>query len=467
MAAYAGANAKSKQKRRIRMSQTPIRVAVIGSGPSGLYAADALIKQTDFAVSVDVIEKLPTPYGLVRYGVAPDHLKIKSVTAVFQKTLSAPNVRLLGNVEFGKDLSHADLKKHYHAVVYTFGASSDRNLGIPGEDLTGSTSATEFVAWYNGHPDAKDKNFDLDNISGVAVVGAGNVAIDVTRILAKTYDEMFVSDIAAHALEALKTSTVKDVYMLARRGAAQAKFTTKELRELGELVEADILVDPANIELDEASAASIASDIPMLKNIEIMQEFSHKPVEGKPRRVHLKFLVSPVEILGTKNVEGLKIEHNKLDENMNAVGSGEFETLPVQMVLRSVGYKGLPMEGVPYNARKGTIENDTGRVTRDGAVVVGEYCAGWIKRGPSGVIGTNKADAVESVKLLLEDAASFGDIESPSPESVSELLASRGVKVFGMSDWMKLDALEQETGKALGRPRVKVVDLDKMLTIAN
>lgn len=447
------------------MNQNPLRVAVIGSGPSGLYAAEALLKQTEVPVSVDVIERLPTPYGLVRYGVAPDHQKIKSVTALFQKTLQDPRVRFLGNVEFGRDLSLADLKRHYHAIVYAVGASSDRNLGIPGENLAGSLSATEFVAWYNGLPDAATKQMDLSQIKGVAVVGVGNVAIDVTRILAKTVDELKITDIADHALEVLKDSSVTDVYMLGRRGAAQAKFTTKELRELGELLAADVLVKPEEVALDAASEASIKDQPALQKNVEVLREFSLKPLEGKPRRVHLRFLVSPVEIFGDEGVMALKIERNRLDENQNAVGTNEYETLPVQMVLRSVGYKGVPLADVPFDLRKGTIANVEGRVVKDGQIVAGEYTAGWIKRGPSGVIGTNKADSVDTVKLLLEDVPNLPDVEAPDPETVTELLASRGVRVVRVQDWLKLDSHETEAGKAQGRPRVKVVDKAKMLEL--
>jgi ferredoxin/flavodoxin---NADP+ reductase len=446
---------------------SPIRIAIIGAGPSGFYAAEGFLKEIP-NVSVDLIDRLPTPYGLVRYGVAPDHQKIKSVTKMYEKTASDSRFRFLGNVAFGRDLKYSDIKKHYHAVIYTVGASSDRNLGIPGERLSGSMSATEFVAWYNGHPDYA-RHIQHLSAKQVAVVGMGNVAVDVTRILAKSVEELKTSDIADHALEVLKHSPVTDVYMLGRRGPAQAKFTTKELRELGELPIADIVVNPKELELDAASLASIDGDPAMKKNIEILQEFSQKKLEGKPRRVHLRFLVSPVEIIGQQNVEGLRLEHNHL-ENLNAVGTGNFETLPMQMVLRSVGYKGVALPDVSFDSRRGIIPNTQGRVTdTNGQVIAGEYVAGWIKRGPSGVIGTNKADAMETVQSLKADIETLPSLDAvnTSPEAIDKLLVSRGVKPVSFSDWLKLDAYETQQGTAQGRPRVKVTSVEKMLEICN
>ena len=441
----------------------PLRVLVIGSGPSGVFSAEALIKQSGVPVEVDVLDRLPTPYGLVRYGVAPDHLKIKSVTAGFDKTLSDARVRFLGNVEFGKDLTYDEARTHYDALVYTFGASSDRRLGIPGEDLTGSLSATEFVAWYNGHPDAAARDMLL-HASGVAVVGVGNVALDVSRILAKTTAELHESDIAPHALDALERSHVRDVWVLGRRGAAQAKFTTKELREFGELAQADVVVKPEEIALSEAEEAAITDNV-VKKNVEVLQGFAARVQEGKPRRVHLRFLVSPVEILGDEEgrVAGLRVERNRLDDAGNAVGTGEFEVLPVQMVLRSVGYRGVALSGVPFDERRGVIPNEAGRAVGRS----GEYTAGWIKRGPSGVIGTNKADAAESMKLLLQDAES--GLISPAPQTgrqaVDALLHGKGVDVVTLTDWQSLDAYEREQGAALGRPRAKVTQKQHMLDI--
>lgn len=440
----------------------PLRVAVIGSGPSGIFATEALLKQTDLPAQVDVYDRLPTPYGLVRYGVAPDHLTIKSVTRGFEKTLADPRVRFLGNVEFGTDLTHEDALAHYDAVMYTVGASSDRRLGIPGEDLTGSMSATEFVAWYNGHPDAAAREMVL-SASGVAVVGVGNVALDVSRILVKTAQELHESDIAAHALTALDASHVQDVWVLGRRGPAQAAFTTKELREFGELHAAEPVVKPEEIALTEAEEAAI-TDNTKKKNVEVLRDFAAREPEGKARRVHLRFLVSPVEILddGQGHVGGLKVERNRLDENGNAVGTGEFEVLPVQMVLRSVGYRGVALPGVPFDEKRGVIANDEGRVTGR----VGEYTAGWIKRGPSGVVGTNRKDATDTVAHLLTDAKEgrLPGAAHPTREAVDALLAGKGVQVYSFHDWQILDAHELAEGQAQGRPRAKVVHRELMLS---
>lgn len=444
------------------MTERPLHVAVIGSGPAGMYAAEALIKQSEIPVSVDVFDRLPAPYGLVRYGVAPDHHKIKSVIAVFERTLMDPRVRFFGHVEFGRDLTHEDFRRLYDAVVYAVGASSDRSLGIAGEDLTGSISATEFVAWYNGHPDAAMREMTLD-ARGVVVVGVGNVAVDVTRIFAKTPEELAETDIADHALPVLAQSKVMDIYVLGRRGPVQAKFTTKELSELGELANADIIVKPEEIALDPVSEAALSGQRVAQRNIDVLRAFAAKQPEGKPRRIHLRFLVSPVEILGSERVEGLVIERNRLNEKQQAVGTGEYETLDVQMVLRSVGYRGVPVPDVPFDARACVVPNAAGRVMRDGAVVSGEYVTGWIKRGPSGLIGTNKADSVETVKSLLEDAPNLPRVAAGDPEAVDALLQSRGVRFVTMADWAELDRYELALGEAQGRPRVKLVHIEEML----
>ena len=454
---------------KLKAMTRPLRVAIIGAGPSGFYAADALLKNRE-DISVDVFDRLPTPFGLVRYGVAPDHQKIKSVTKMYERTASDERFRFLGHVTFGRDITHAELQQHYDALFYTVGASADRSLGIPGEDLPGSTSATQFVAWYNGHPDHTD-TFDHMNATGVAVIGMGNVAVDVTRILAKSAEELGTSDIADHALDVLKNSQVTDVYMIGRRGPAQGKFTTKELRELGELTNADIVVDEAEVQLDEASAASIEEERALKKNVEVLQGFAQQAQEGKPRRVHIKFFASPVEILGTDKVDGIKLVKNKLEPTdsgyINAVPTDETETLDVQMVLRSVGYRGVPLPDVPFDKKRGVIPNDEGRVldAAGGAPVKGEYVAGWIKRGPSGVIGTNKADATESAKHLLTDfeTVSLEADDAKTPEAVTRLLQNKDVDFIEFHHWLELDRNELSAGEAQGRPRVKLTRIEDML----
>ncbi len=448
--------------------ERPVRVAIVGSGPSGFFAADSLLKQKDIHVSIDIIDRLPTPYGLVRYGVAPDHQKIKSVTKLYEKTCNDPRVRFIGNVHFGTDLSHEEVRRFYDAVVYAVGASADRSLNIPGEDLAGSLSATEFVAWYNGHPDYATLDPDLST-ENVAVIGMGNVAVDVTRILAKSVDELRKTDIADHALDLLAESKVKNIYMIGRRGPAQAKFTTKELRELGELENADINVSAEDLDLDPISEASLKGNPALAKNIEVLRGFAEQERTGKPRCVHLRFFESPVELLGETQVEELRLEKNRLEDQngyLNAAGTGEFETLPIGMILRSVGYKGTPLKDVPFDSRKNIIPNQDGRVTdNDGNVVRGEYVAGWIKRGPSGVIGTNKADAMESVRCLLEDVPSLEPVSehAASPRAVEEILASKQVSFVTFEDWLEIDRLETQAGAEQGRPRVKITQVERMV----
>jgi ferredoxin/flavodoxin---NADP+ reductase len=448
-----------------------LRIAVVGAGPSGFYATESLLKSRD-DVSIDLLDRLPTPFGLVRYGVAPDHQKLKSVTKLYERTASDGRVRFLGNVELGRDLTVDDLARHYHAVVFAYGAPNDRRLGVPGEDLAGSLSATEFVAWYNGHPDYVELEPDLSGETAV-VVGVGNVAVDVTRILAKTTQELASSDIADHALGALARSKVRDVIVLGRRGPAEAKFTTKELRELGELADADIVIEPRDLEVLPESLAAIEGDAVAKKNLEVLREFAERPPSGKGRRIHLRFLSSPVELTpdasGTR-VAGVVIERNRLearaDGSLSAVGTGEREHLEAQLVLRSVGYRGAALAGVPFDERAGVIPNASGRVldAPGGEHVPGWYVAGWIKRGPTGLIGTNKADAMETVAALLED-----DLPAPDdarPEAVDELLAARGVSVVDYACWSRIDRAELAAGVESGRVRVKIVSRAALLAAA-
>ncbi|MGH3717929.1 MAG: FAD-dependent oxidoreductase [Pseudonocardiaceae bacterium] len=440
-----------------------VRVAVIGSGPSGLYAADELSKHD--AVSVDVVDRLPCPYGLLRYGVAPDHLKMKSLEITLRKILERPCVRFLGGVELGTDLSVDELKEYYDAVVYATGSPVDRRLSIPGEDLPGSFSATEFVAWYCGHPDAEVDAFTLEARSAV-VVGVGNVAVDVARILAKTTRELRATDMPDHVLEVLDASAVSDIHIVGRRGPAQAKFTTKELRELGELAHADVVVDPAELVLDEAGKALVEANKTVRRNVETLQEWATRSQFGRPRRIHLRFLLAPRAVLGTTKVEALQCERTELDGSGGVAGTGETVTLPTQLLLRSVGYRGLPLPGVPFDERSGVIPHVAGRVQHDGATAAGEYVVGWIKRGPTGVIGTNKGDAKETVESLLHDLDTLPRAPHREPEMIIDRLTRRGVGVVTWAGWEAIDAAEQALGAAAGRTRVKIAKREALLIAA-
>ncbi|WP_083951997.1 FAD-dependent oxidoreductase [Actinomadura rubrobrunea] len=437
------------------------RVAVVGSGPAGLYAAEALVKQSGGDVQVDVFDRLPTPYGLVRYGVAPDHKSIKSIARYLQRVLEHPAVRFFGRVEFGRDLTRADLLECYDAVVYATGAMVDRRLGVPGEDLPGSVAATDFVNWYCGHPDAADHRFDL-SVEEVAVIGVGNVAVDVVRILAKSADELRDTDVPEHVLAALAGSRVRRIHMIGRRGPAQAKFTTKELRELGELPHAEIHVSPDDLRLDPASAALAESDRHVRGNVAVLGRWTDEPPGAKPRRIDVRFWRAPREILGAGRVEALRLERTRLGDDGRVTGTGEYETLPVGMVLRSVGYQSVPLPGVPFDDRAHVVPNRGGRILApDGSPVPREYVAGWIKRGPTGVVGTNKSDAAETVANLLADLAA--DREPPA-RKIEELLAERALPVVTYDDWLNLDAAERALARSLNRgERVKLARWDAML----
>ncbi len=452
-------------------SSRPLRVAIVGAGPSGFYAAGALLQQKEIHVSIDIFDRLPTPYGLVRYGVAPDHQKIKSVTKVYERTVRDSRVRYFGNVGLGEEIVHADLKNYYDQIIYATGASSDKQLNIPGEELAGSFSATEFVAWYNGHPDFADRDFDL-SVESVAIIGVGNVAMDVTRILAKSYAELAETDIADYALEKLRASRVKRIHVVARRGPAQAKFTNPEIKELGELAEADVIIKPKDLVLDEVSHASLESDRTATRNLETMQELAQRGATGKPKQIHFHFLRSPVELCGDTAVKSMRMEVNELHPTETGYiacdGIGRFETLDVGLVFRSIGYRSVPIPGVPFYDKWGIIPNERGRVTatHQGAVVPGEYVVGWAKRGPTGVIGTNKPDSVETVAAMLEDVKSLTPVTDAkaAPGAIVALLKERGADYFTFEDWLKLEAIEDERGKAQGRPRVKFTSEAEMLT---
>ncbi len=452
------------------MSAHRLRVAVVGSGPAGFYAADALLKSEDPPVEVDMVERLPTPWGLVRLGVAPDHPNIKSVSRAFERIAARPGFRFLGNVELGRDVTHDELTEHYDAVVYAVGAQSDRRLGIPGEDLPGSWPATAFVAWYNGHPDYQHLTFDLSGERAV-VIGNGNVAVDVARMLALTRDELAATDTTDPAIEAITGSGIREILMLGRRGPAQAAFTTPELQELGELAGADVAVDPADLELDLASERALAEDTAVARrNIEVLREYASRTPAGRPRVVRLRFCVSPVAILGDEKVEAIEVVRNVLvaDErgSIRAEPTDEREVIPCGIVFRSVGYRGVGLPGVPFDERRGTIPNEAGRVLRDGGPLEGVYCTGWIKRGPTGVIGTNKKDATETVEQLLDDARSGRLSRDGAAGGIDALLAERGVGVVTYSGWEAIDAAERSRGEPLGRPRVKLCSWQDLLDAA-
>jgi ferredoxin--NADP+ reductase len=449
----------------------PLRVAIIGAGPAAFYAADALLQNGATTVSVDMFDRKLTPFGLVRDGVAPDHQKIKSVTRIYDKIASLPNYRFFGNVHFGNDICHDDIRAYYDAVIYAVGAQSDRRMGVPGEDLHGSYPATIFVGWYNGHPDYPELEFDLSQ-ENVAIIGQGNVAIDVARILAKTPEELATTDIADHALEKLRQSKVKNIYVIGRRGPAQAAFTNPEIKELGELDGAELVVDPAELELDPLSQAALPGDKTAVRNLETLRRHAHPPTGDKPRRIYVRFLLSPAELLGEDGrVVAIKLQRNRLEDDgrggVRAVGTGEYETLPAGLVFRSIGYKGVALPGVPHDERSGTIPNERGRVLdpATGGPLAGEYVVGWAKRGPSGIIGTNKPDSVETVKMLLEDAPNLAraDDERAAPEAIEALLRARCPRFVSYGDWGLLDKIETRKGMQQGRPRVKFTNVGHML----
>ncbi|HKG37626.1 MAG TPA: FAD-dependent oxidoreductase [Conexibacter sp.] len=456
------------------MSTSPLRVAIVGSGPAGFYAAEQLLNARDFDVTVDMFERLATPWGLVRAGVAPDHPKIKAVTRRYEKTAAKDGFRFFGNVEVGNDLPVEELKAHYHAVLYAFGASGDRRLGIDGEDLAGSHSSTEFVAWYNGHPDFADHEFDLTATTAV-VVGNGNVALDVARMLALPRDTLAATDVADHALDALASSSIEEVVVLGRRGPAQAAFTTPELIELSELARADVIVDPGDMELDPASARIVEeADAQTKRKIEVLHGYAASEPHGHDRRIVLRFFASPLEIVGSERVEGVRVGRTELVDDgegrLRAVVTEAEETIPCQLVFRSVGYRGTPLPGVPFDDRAATIPNDHGRVldAPGGEQRPGEYVSGWIKRGPSGIIGTNKKDSQDTVDALLEDHAA-GKVPEPAvadSDAILAVLAERAPDHITYAHWEAIDEHERTLGEPHGRPRVKLTRHEHLLETA-
>ena len=476
------------------MAANVLKVAVVGSGPAGLYTAEALVKHAaalpdPVRVRVDVLDRLPTPYGLVRYGVAPDHKSIKSIAEYLRKVLESPDVRFIGGVHFGEDVTRADLLSAYDAVVYATGAMRDRRLGIPGEDLPGSYAATDFVNWYCGHPDVGPDSFTLDAES-VAVIGVGNVAVDVARILARDPAELHTTDVPQPVLETLLASKVREVHMIGRRGPAYAKFTTKELRELGELPGVEIIVPPAEADLDTFDASGQGAELAeqdrrVRGNLVAIRKWAGgdrhpEAPSGHARTLTVRFWLRPVEITGDDRVTGLTLERTRLDEHGVFGGTGELETLDVQMVLRSVGYQSVPLDGVPFDERNAVVPNEQGRVLGpDGQPLPGEYVSGWLKRGPTGVIGTNKSDASETVRALLSDLLGDEavDVQLPRPgmlrypgggegsdgdspdglTALEQLLADKGIRPVSYAEWLQIEAAETSLAKSLGRgERVKL-----------
>jgi ferredoxin/flavodoxin---NADP+ reductase len=457
----------------IGTAEHPLRVAIVGSGPAGFYAAGQLLRcktHPDLCVQVDMFDRLPTPWGLVRAGVAPDHPNIKAVSRVYEKTAEHPEFRFYGNVELGRDLAHEDLTARYHAVIYAVGAQTDRRMGIPGEDLPGSWAATEFVAWYNGHPDYRELEFDLSAERAI-VVGNGNVATDVARMLALTHDELVQTDVADHALEVLADSNVREIVVLGRRGPAQAAFTNPELLELGEMTDADVFVDPADVELDPLSRAFIESEAAhntQKKNVDILTGYAAREPLGKRRRMVLRFLVSPVEILGSDRVEGIRFVHNELaeadDGSLRPRATDRSEKLDCGLVFRSIGYRGTRIPGVPFDEERCVIPHEGGRITGR----TGEYAVGWIKRGPTGIIGTNKRDAQETVDTLLADldAGRLGSPADPDRDSLEALLADRQPDAVSYAGWLAVDRAERQAGEPCGRPRIKLCSFEELLETA-
>lgn len=445
------------------MDQRQFRVAVVGAGPSGLYAAAALLASGE-PVSVEVLDRLPAPYGLVRYGVAPDHVKMKSVIRVLQRPFDPADVEFLGGVRVGEDgIPLDELRAHFHAIIHATGSSVDRALGVPGEELAGSVGSGAFVSWYCGHPDFVGLAPVLDH-PGVAVVGAGNVALDIARVLAKTADEMAATDVPEPVLDALRGSAVRDIHLLIRRGPEHVRFTPVELRQIGDLAHADVLVHDDGL---LAAGVDEPADKRQKQNLAMLTGWAGRPGDGRPRRIHLRFLRSPVRLVGVDGrVSGVVVQRNAVVDG-RVVGTGEEETLDVGLVVRAIGYDAEPIAGLPFDPATGTVPNVDGRVVRDGVPVPGAYVTGWIKRGPSGVIGTNKGDALETVKAVLADLPTLPAPAHPEPEALRAALERNGIRPVDWTAWLRLDAEEVRRGGQRGAERVKVAHLAEMLDAAH
>ena len=447
--------------------ERPLRVAIVGSGPSGFYTAEALSKK-DINIKVDMFDKLPVPYGLVRYGVAPDHFKIKNVTKIFEKTAVKPKFSFLGNVMVGKNISVFELSKFYDAIVFAYGTESDRRLGIKGEDLEGSYTATEFVAWYNGHPDFQSRHFDLSHEVAV-VVGNGNVAMDVARVLCKTTDELEKTDISQNALDVLSESKIKEVHLYGRIGPVQASFTAKEIREMGDLADCYPVIDPQDLVLNESSQKELEDPLNAgkKKNFEILSKFPAIAPNERKRKFVMHFYRSPIEIIGKEQVQKAKFEINTLSGEPNKQkvrGTGKFEEIDCGILFRSVGYSGVSIEGLPFSEQAGIIPNQAGRVIDEDKIKTGWYVAGWIKTGPVGVIGTNKPSAEETVKSLIQDLDRLNPCETPDSDAVFKFLKDRDVRVVTFENWKTIDAAEIQRGSILGKPREKFASILGMLS---
>lgn len=444
-----------------------LRLAIVGAGPAGIYAADILLKhERSFEVSIDLFDRLPAPYGLVRYGVAPDHPRIKGITNALREVLDSGDIRVFGNVNYGTDITLDDLKRHYNAVIFATGAIKDADLTIPGIDLDGSYGAADFVSWYDGHPDVP-REWPLEARS-VAVVGNGNVALDVARILAKHPQDLLPTEIPDNVHAGLEASPVTDVHVFGRRGPMQVKFTPLELRELGELNDVDMIVYDEDFDYDDASRAAIQSNKQLFVIDKVFSQWRARETGSASRRLHLHFYAKPVEVLGSDGrVSAFRYERTRPDGAGGVVGTGEFREVPVQAVYRAVGYFGSPLDGIPYDERHGVIPNHEGQVLADdNALMPGVYATGWIKRGPVGLIGHTKSDAMETIKHLVKDQGSWWQPAEPDEQAVLDLLRDRGVLFTDLDGWHRLDAHERELGEGRGRERIKVVPRDEMVRIS-
>jgi ferredoxin--NADP+ reductase len=444
-----------------------LTIAVVGSGPSGFYATEALLKNFP-NTSVNIIEKLPVPFGLVRFGVAPDHPKLKQVIMVYNRIAENPNVNFFGNVELDKDITIEELQRTHHAVILCYGARSDRDLNIPGTSLKGYHSAREFVAWYNGDPEAQHHKFDFSHKNAV-IIGQGNVAADVCRILTKSVDELKKTDITTQAIEQLSESKIRNIHIIGRRGPAQAKFSSKEIRELGELSNCSNFIEQQSYVIDDIDKNQLSAPAfaDIAKCVSIFKDFGYKKDSKKQHSIEYKFLLSPIKICGDSKIESITFMRNRLTDNRKAEPTGDTITIDCGLCFSSIGYRGQAINNIPFDDVKGTIINDKGRViNKQGTVITGLYTSGWIKRGPSGIIGTNRADSVETIETLVKD------IETLKQKTIEEnafinILKAKKCRYISYEDWKKIDDIEIKNGSIIGKSREKITDIDKMLSIAN